>query len=74
MHPDKLNDDGGTPLSFAPRWGHAGVGKITHGRTDVNSDMPDRYGRTPHMFASMLDHKAVMALFHLHQAGSPGAI
>ena len=74
MNPDKLNDVGRTPLSFAPRGGHAGVGKITHGRTDVNPDMPDRYGRTPHMFASMLDHKGVMALFQLHQAGSQGAI
>ena len=64
VHPDKPDNCGRTPLSYAAecRWGFAcgltgwrentRVVKILLGREGVNPDRPDNWGRTPLLYAA----------------------
>ena len=46
LNPDKLDNDGITPLQFDSTEGHEGVVRLLLARDDVDPDKPGRYGGT----------------------------
>ena len=62
INPDKPDNNGQTPLSWATRNGHDGVVKLLLRRRDVSSDRPDNCGRTPLLWASQNGHDGVVKL------------
>ena len=47
VNPDKLHNDGVTPLSFAAQNRHEGAVKILLQRDGAYPDKPDKHGRIP---------------------------
>ena len=62
INPDKPDNNGQTPLSWATMNGHDGVVKLLLGRRDVSSDRPDNCGRTPLLWASQNGRDGVVKL------------
>ena len=62
VSPDKPDNDGRTPLSYAAGNGYAGVVEILLQRDDVDPSKLDEYGQTPLRLATPHGHTAVMAL------------
>ena len=60
VNPDKPNNWGRTPLSYATMSGHEGVVKVLLRCEEVNSDNPDTDGRTPLSYAAGDGHAAVV--------------
>ena len=84
VNPDKPDNKGRTPLSFAAKWGREGVVKILLGREEVNPDKPDNNGRTPLSIATERltslwpfnrnGIERVIALLQSHKAVTPSTI
>jgi len=60
--PDKPDNDGRTPLSYAAELGFEGAVGVLLGREEVNYDTPDNLGRTPLMLPSSGAHEAEVTL------------
>jgi len=79
VNPDRPDERGQTPLSFAACSGHDGVVKILLGREDVNPNKPENRDRTSLLYATkyaswgVADYKSkgVAALLQSHQAVKP---
>jgi len=62
VNPDKADDFGWTPLSWAARNGHGGAVKLLLEREDVSPNRPDNDGQTPLSWAAKNGHDVVAKL------------
>jgi len=62
VNPDRPDDHGRTPLSWAARCGHDGAVKLLLGLEDVSPDTPDDDGRTPLSWAAGNGHDRAVEL------------
>ena len=62
VNPDKPDNHGRTPLSWAAKGGHEGVVKLLLEREDVNPDRPNNNGRTPLSWAAGNGREGVVKL------------
>ena len=74
VNPDKLDNKGRAPLSFAAERGHEGVVKILPGRGEVNAEKPDNSGQTPLSHAEKHGYYRVVALLESHKPVTPSTI
>ena len=72
VNPDRQDDDGRAPLSWAARNGHGGVVKLLLGRKDVRPDKPDNYGKTPLSWAARNGRDGVVKLLLEREDVNPG--
>ena len=71
VNPDKLDNDGRTPLSWAAEGGHDRVVELLLGREDVNPDRLDNGGRTPLSWVAESGYGGVVELLLGRQDVSP---
>jgi len=71
VNPDRSDDRGQTPLSWAAWSGHDGVVKLLLGRGEVRPDRPDNTGRTPLSWAAWSGHDRVVKLLLEREDVSP---
>jgi len=62
VNPDRPDNYGQTPLSWAARGGYDGIVKFLLGQKDVSPDRPDNYGQTPLSWATSGGHDGVVKL------------
>ena len=62
VNPNKPDNSGQTPLTYAAKNGHEGVVRILLGREEVNPDRTDNEGRTPLSFAAEYGHEGVVKM------------
>ena len=62
VNPDRQDNSGRTPLSWAAETGHEGVVKLLFEREDVNPDRSDNDSRTPLWKAANNGHEGVVKL------------
>jgi len=71
VNPDRPDNRGRTPLSWAAGNGHGGVVKLLLGREDVNPDRPHIYGQTPLSWAAENGHDRIVKLLWDGKALAP---
>ena len=71
VNPDRPDDHGRTPLSWAARNGHDGAVKLLLGLEDVSPDTPDNDGRTPLSWAACNGHDGAAKLLLERKDVSP---
>ena len=62
INPDRPDDRGQAPLSWAARNGHDGIVRLLLERGGVSPDRPDHFGQTPLSWAAQDGHDGVMRL------------
>ena len=62
VSPNKPDNGGQAPLSWALCSGHEGVVKILVGRDDINFDKPYNGGRTPLSWAAIIAQEEAMKI------------
>ena len=74
VSPDRPDNDGLTPLSWAARSGHDVVVKLLLEQEGVNPDKPDNNGGTPLSWAALCGHDEVVKLLRAWGAATPSVV
>jgi len=69
--PDKQDNDGRTPLSYAAEHGFEGAVGMLLGREEVDPNKPDNLRRTPFTYATCSAHEVVLTLLQSHKSLAP---
>ena len=71
VNPDKPDNEGNTPLSWAAITGHELLVKQLLDQEDVNPTAPDKNGHIPLWYASRKEHEGVVSLLQAWRPSIP---